>query len=164
MPQAQTIESAVNPNLVTPFINSVRDVFDKMAGVKITAQEPHLKAGKSTGHDISGIIGFSGAVAGSVVVSFPKAVAERLVEAFVRMPLECGTPDFVDAVGELVNMIAGSAKPYLGGVASISLPSVVIGQGYTVASMSSTPCVIIPCSSPHGDFAIELCIARQAGA
>jgi chemotaxis protein CheX len=59
-------------------------------------------------------------------------------------------------VGELANMIAGGAKKDLGCVASISCPSVVIGPGHTIARLSDVPCIVIPCKTPVGDFAVEI--------
>jgi chemotaxis protein CheX len=159
MSQTQTPPAAINPKLIAPFVNSVRQVFLKMAGVETTVQKPHLKTHTSATYNVCGIIGFSGQISGSVVISFSDAAADKLVEAFAGSKIERTSPDFADAVGELANMIAGSAKQHLGAVASISVPSVVIG--YTVANMSNTPCIVIPCGSPFGDFAVEVAIKQS---
>lgn len=58
-------------------------------------------------------------------------------------------------------MIAGSAKQHLGGLASISVPSVVIGKGYTISNMTNSQCLVIPCGSPYGEFAVEVSIKRK---
>jgi len=147
--------------LILPFMDAVRQVFKKMAGVDTTVNRPHLKTQASASYDVCGIIGFSGQITGSVVVSFSDSAAEKLIEAFAGMKLDRSHPDFADAVGELANMIAGSAKQHLGATASISVPSVVIGKGYTVANMSNAPCVVIPCGSPYGEFAVEVSIRQN---
>jgi len=64
--------------------------------------------------------------------------------------------DFADAIGELANMIAGSAKKDLGHTASISVPNVVIGGGHIIARLSEVPCLVIPCRTPVGNFAVEV--------
>ncbi len=161
MSNATVAVPAMNPKLVVPFMNSVREVFQKMAGVEVTVKRPHLKTENSPTYDVCGIIGFSGEISGSVLVSFSDQAAEKLVESFAGMKIERNSPDFADAVGELANMIAGSAKQHLGAAASISVPNVVIGKGYTVASMSNTPCLVIPCSSAHGDFSVEVCVKTK---
>jgi len=165
MTQAPVIDKSVIPKLILPFMNTVQTVFKKMAGVEVTVQAPHLKGQSHPSYDVSGIIGFSGDVVGTVVLSFHNEVAEKLVEAFTGMRIERTSPDFADAIGELANMIAGSAKANLGGKTNISIPSVVIGSGYTLANMSNVKCLVIPCGSPHGEFAIEICIenSQQAG-
>ena len=147
--------------LILPFMDAVRNVFKKMAGVDIVIGKPKLKDQAAASYNVCGIIGFSGDIMGSVVVTFSTQAAEKLVECFTGSPIKVGSIDFADAIGEHSNMIAGSAKTHRGGAASISLPSVVIGEGYTVANLSNTQCVVIPCNSPHGAFALEVCIKHS---
>jgi chemotaxis protein CheX len=146
----------INPKLIVPFVNSVRNVFNTMVGVQTTVERPGIKAEPVVSYDISAIIGFSGHVIGSVVVSFQKAAAVELVKAFAGMEIDPNSPDFADAVGELANMIAGSAKKDLGGAASITCPSVILGSGHIIARLRDVPCLVIPCHTPVGDFAVEV--------
>ena len=60
--------------------------------------------------------------------------------------------------------LTGSAKGSLDTVARISVPSVIIGRGYTVATLSSVPCLVIPCQCVHGEFTLEVCIKVQRAA
>ena len=155
----------INPKLIVPFVNSARTVFSTMVGMETTVQRPHVKGSPSTSYDVSGLIGFSGEVIGSVVVSFQRAAAIKLVSAFAGMEIAPESPDFADAVGELANMIAGSAKRDLGATASITVPSVIIGAGHIIARLSDVPCIVIPCSTPVGEFAVEVNIKQvQPGA
>lgn len=147
---------AINPKLIVPFINSVRQVFATMVKVPTTVERPHLKAQPAPQYDVSSIIGFSGDIVGSVVVSFQTEAAVQIVSAFAGMPIDPNSPDFADAVCELANMIAGSAKKDLGCNASITVPSVVIGRGHSIARLSDVPCLVVPCKTPVGDFAVEV--------
>jgi chemotaxis protein CheX len=151
---------AIDAKLVIPFVAAVRDVFQKMTGTETTVEQPHLKQEATPTHSICGIIGFTGNVTGSVVLSLSNAAAEKLVEKFAGFKIEMTSPDFADAIGELANMVAGGAKKRLGEMASISTPSVVIGDGFTVSSMRSTPCLVIPCKCVYGSFAVEVCIKK----
>lgn len=156
-PAAQHIQA----KMVGPFINSVRAVFTTMVkAAPVTVEKPHIKAIGEPAHDVSAIIGFSGEVVGSVVVSFQMSAAVALVSSFAGMPIEPGTPDFADAAGEIANMIAGHAKKDLGVVASITVPSVIIGPGHTVARLSDVPCVVIPCTTSVGNFTVEISVKR----
>ncbi|MFG0253261.1 MAG: chemotaxis protein CheX, partial [Phycisphaerales bacterium JB038] len=114
--------------------------------------------------DISGIIGLSGDVVGSVALSMPWSTAERCVHAFTgadNPPAE----DVCDAIGELANMIAGSAKSEIEGRSiAISCPSVVRGKELSVSKPKATPCVRIPCSSKLGEFELLLCLQEVAKA
>lgn len=149
-------QPTLNPKLIIPFVNSVREVFSTMVKVATTVERPHLKDVPAPSYDVSGIIGFSGEIVGSVVVSFQKEAALKLVESFAGMALGAETADFADAIGELANMIAGRAKKDLGANANITVPSVVIGHGHMIARLSDVPCLVIPCKTPVGDFAVEV--------
>jgi chemotaxis protein CheX len=159
-PGAPSAPATINPKLIVPFVNSARTVFSTMCSITTTVQRPHVKGTPSTSYDVSGLIGFSGEVIGSVVVSFQRAAAIKIVSAFTGMEMDADSPDFADAVGELTNMIAGSAKKDLGAVASISTPSVVIGAGHVIARLSDVPCIVIPCTTPVGEFAVEVNIKQ----
>jgi chemotaxis protein CheX len=171
MPQVQTHPTTCPPNeasgqsmnskLIMPFMAAVLDVFQKMAGVKTTIGKPFIKTEAGSAYEVCGIIGFSGEITGSVVLSFSDSAAEKLVEAFAGVSMKRSDPDFADAVGELANMVAGSAKKGLGALASISVPSVVIGKGFSIALTHAYPCLVIPCGSPFGDFAVEVSIKRN---
>lgn len=158
--EAPANSQAINPKLIIPFVNSVRQVFATMVRTQTTVERPHIKTSPGTMYDVSAIIGFSGDLVGSVVVSFQKEAAAKLVEAFAGVPLELNTADFADAVGELANMIAGSAKKDLGVNASITVPSVVVGPQHSIARLKDVPCLVVPCKTPMGDFAVEISIKQ----
>jgi chemotaxis protein CheX len=149
-----------------PFIASIQNVFATMLQLPVTIQAPTLKgSGARPTYDVSGVIGLSGEVTGSVVLSFPKDTAERVVSLFCGQHCEAGSPDFADAVGELVNMISGGAKAGFNRKVSISCPTVVVGEGHTVARPSDVPCVCIPCSTDCGELVLEIAIqVRNAAA
>lgn len=152
--------SAINPKLIVPFVNAVRNVFSTMVKVATEIERPTVKRMPGASYDVSSIIGFSGDVVGSVVVSFQLEAAKKLVAAFAQVELDVNDPDFADALGELANMIAGNAKKDLGCKASISTPSVIVGAGHHVARLSDVPTLVVPCKTPVGDFAVEVSIKQ----
>jgi len=143
------------PRLVAIFAEAVRDVFETMIHVKIRFSNPSIKQDFGTAYKTCGIIELNGDLSGSVVVSFSTEAAVKSIECFCGMHFEPGTPAFTDAIGELTNLIVGSAKRHLGGATNISLPSVSVSDGCTVAVNGKQPCVVLPCSSPFGEFTIE---------
>jgi chemotaxis protein CheX len=152
----------MSSKLILPFVNSTINVFTTMVRIKPEVSAPHLKEDTHTTYDVSGIIGFSGDILGSVVVSFQMETARQLVNALVGMEVDTKSLDFADAVGELTNMIAGNAKKDLGLMASIGVPNVIIGTGHVVGRLSGVPCVVIPCHTSVGDFAVEVNIKPNA--
>ena len=153
---------ALDPNptatsrIVTSFVKSVMEVLLTMAHVQVKVGKPFLKKDPLPTYDVSGVIGLSGKYVGSMVLSLQEATAEALVSAFAGMPIPAKSPDFPDAIGELANMIAGNAKTSFGEGTNISTPSIIMGAGHTVARLHDVPCIIIPCTTDHGAFALEV--------
>lgn len=150
----------MDPSYIKPFIASIQNVFTTMLQLPVTIKEPFIKTGSGTSYDVSGIIGMSGEVVGSVVLSFPQQTAQRVVALFCGSDLSNSPTDFADAVGELVNMVSGGAKAgFAGKKVSISCPSVVVGPSHIVARQTDAPTIVIPCGTDCGDLAIEVTIA-----
>lgn len=154
----------MNTTLVACFVKSVKNVLTTMAGIECQLGTPALKTSPAPTHDVSGLVGFSGEVTGSVVVTFSEKAAIDVVEAFVGERISTDSEDFADAIGELCNMIAGNAKKDFGLKATIGIPTVIIGPGHTVARLRDVPCIVVPCTSEVGDFAVEINIKQVAGA
>ena len=148
--------------LVPAFIESVRLVLHTMIGIKVSILEPYLAKDPGDQHDVSGVIGFSGALGGSAVLALPMATAEKLVAKFAGSEFLSDSPEFADAIGELINMIAGAAKSKLGELAGISTPSVVIGASHKVPPLRGVPCLVMPCQCEFGAFAIKLNLRKQS--
>jgi len=153
--------SAVNPKLIVPFVNAVRHVLRTMASWETTVERPRVKSVAGPEYDYSGIIAFSGTLVGTVVVSFHRDLAIKLVAAFTGCEMEPDTSDFADALGELTNLIVGAAKTELGVNASISVPTVIMGKGHIVSRPSDIPCIVVPCKTAAGEFAVEVSIKES---
>jgi chemotaxis protein CheX len=153
----------MDPIYIKSFIESVRDVFEKMVRLEVTVGEPFVSDGMPK-HDISGIIGMTGDVVGSVVLSFPLSAAETVVSNLVGSKCTADSPGFSDAIGELANMVSGAAKArFKGKSASISTPSVVIGKGHSVARPAGSACISLPCTIEGGEFTIGFAIREDKG-
>lgn len=161
-PAAPAAAPALSPALILPFVNSTLRVFTQMVKVKPEILKPRIKGDDEMGYDVSGIIGFSGEIVGSVVVSFQMEAAKKLVSALAGMDIDETSPDFVDALGEIANMVAGSAKNDLGKKASIAIPTVILGRNHVIGRLSGVPCIVIPCRTPVGDFSVEVNIKPTA--
>jgi chemotaxis protein CheX len=149
----------MDASYITPFIASIQNVFGTMLQLPVQCREPAIKAEDTPSFDVSGIIGLSGEVAGSVVLSLPMETAERLVALFTGMECKADDPDFPDAIGELLNMVAGNAKAGFGDrKVSLSCPNVVIGADHHVARLTDVPCILIPCDTDCGEISLEISI------
>jgi chemotaxis protein CheX len=121
---------------VKPFVNATLNPFQAFVGFELVAGHPHFSGRTLTfDQDISAVIGLSGDIRGAVVITMKKEFAIKLADTL------CGTThtdlddDIVDAVGEIVNIIAGNVKDGVPGGEKIviSLPTVVKGKDHSLA-------------------------------
>ena len=120
---------------IQPFINVCRSVFKDFIGQEIEANMPHfLEKDQATEWDISGIIGLSGEARGAVVISLKDDLALKLTGILTGKVHKVLYDDVVDAVGEIINIIAGNVKQELEDAFRlvISLPTIVTGKGHTI--------------------------------
>jgi chemotaxis protein CheX len=151
-------------DMLAVFIRASHNVFSTMLQAPLSFGEVSEGSDMRSDFDISGVIGLSGDVVGSVALSLPWQTAECCVTAFTGAE-DPPDEDVCDAIGELANMIAGSAKSEIEGRnIAISRPSVVRGKERSASRPQDTPCVRIPCSSRLGDFELLLCQQEVAKA
>jgi chemotaxis protein CheX len=121
---------------VRPFVNATFNTFKTFVGIELTAGNPHFQ-GRTVvmERDISAIIGLSGDIRGAVVMSMKKEFAIKLADLLVGTAHTEMDDDIVDAIGEIVNIIAGNIKSEVDGGEKIviSLPTVVKGKEHTFA-------------------------------
>ena len=141
---------------INPFITSIISVFDTMLNCELTHGKLFLKTNHCPEHEISGIIGLSGKASGTVVLSLNRNTAISAAEALLgSRPPEINA-DVKDAVGELVNMVAGGAKAQLEQFdMSLTIPTVITGR-FSVEFPSKTPPICVPFESPWGSLTIEV--------
>lgn len=155
----------MDPAYITPFIGSISNVFETMLQLPVTVGTPSVKANGSPTYDVSGIIGMTGDVEGTVVLSFPTATAERAVALFTGMEISAAHEDFADAIGELVNMVSGGAKAqFTGKSVGISTPTVIVGSEHNVYGRKDMTTVEIPCNCDIGEFNVEVSMLLPAPA
>lgn len=146
---------------INPFIYGTMEVMETMAFVKPSAGKPFAKTDDAAHGDVSGIIGMTGDATGSLAMSFSEAciiglVSKMLGETYTEM-----NKNVLDAVGELTNMISGSArklmeKDDLKVVAAI--PTIVFGKAHTVRHIIKGPSIVIPFETEVGKFVIDVCL------
>mgnify|MGYP003632970160 CR=1 FL=1 len=151
--------AGMDAGLITPFADSIRHVFDTLFQLPVCVGETTVKEGNRCPFDVSGVVGLSGSIAGTVVLSMPSETAVAVVALFTGERLEPESDAFADAVGEIVNIVCGHAKSLLDRRnVSISCPSVVVGRGHRVAFQSGIPRVAIPCTTDRGELVLEVAV------
>jgi len=148
---------------IHPFIDSVHDVFDSMLGCEVHLKETRTLGSGAISSDIIGVIGLSGTAQGVVAVRLPEKTALAVIGKMVGA--EFTTVDFsiIDGVGELVNIVAGSAKGRLKGHSiSVSLPTVVKGDIYRLSNLHNALWLEVCFESSLGEFAVIVTLKQVA--
>ncbi|HVW39366.1 MAG TPA: chemotaxis protein CheX, partial [Pirellulales bacterium] len=136
---------------INPFLFSLANTFDTVLSCSIERGALKLRDGSNATHEVSGIIGLTGSVAGMVVLSLSRSLALKAASTMLMTELAEIDDEVIDADGELTNMVAGAAKCDLGPYElSIGLPSVITGQDHRVRFPSEVTPIVAPYQSPWG--------------
>ena len=151
------MKQAVRVEFINPFIIAVSKTLETMVGCKVVREPPQIKKGKSALYPVSGIIGLSGVIVGTVVLTMSEALALRCASAMLMEDYKEFGPDVFDAIGELTNVIAGNAKAQLEEYKlSLSLPNVIYGKDAELRFPERCQPISIPFQTDHGPMAVEV--------
>jgi chemotaxis protein CheX len=154
---------------IQPFIDVCQNVFKEFIGAELKVGRPYF-ADRDAVHewDVSSVIGLTGEARGAVVVSMNKELVLRLTETLTGSKHTSIDDDAVDAIGELVNIIAGNVKKNLEEAFRlvISLPTIVQGKGHQLKWPNSQARIIcIPFDVFENDsFCLSVAIESSKGA
>lgn len=153
---------------INPFIESVFELFSTMLSAEARRGEVNVCRGSGTAREITGLIGLSGPARGTVALSFPTGTALAMCSRLLGMETLVVDETVSDAVAELVNIVAGSAKAKLkvanGEPIDLSLPTVVRGSCYSVDYPSKVMWLEVPFTSDLGPFSLRVTFEMNGAA
>ena len=156
--------SLVRVEFINPFVSAVSKTFEMMINLKVTRSAPVLKENQRTLYAVSGIIGLSGTIVGTVILTMPEPLALKVASIMLMDDLKTVDTDVLDAIGELTNMVAGNAKAQLEEYKlSLSLPNVIYGADMEVHFPEHSQPITIPFDTEIGPFAIDVGFSDQTG-
>lgn len=132
---------------VSPFISGTQDVFSTMASMDVAFKQVYFQDAHRRLGDISGVIDLSGEAEGIVVLTFYWELARQVISRTMG-----GTPDEIgpellnDGVGEIISMIAGSAKRRFTGSPfsfQLSLPTVILGWQHEIGRPENSTVAVL---------------------
>jgi len=151
------MSQTVRVEFINPFIIAVTKTMETMVGCKVVREPPQIKKGRAALYPISGIIGLSGTVVGTVVLTMSEALALKSASAMLMEEHTEFDADVFDAVGELTNVIAGNAKAQLEEYKlGLSLPNVIYGKDAELLFPERCQPISIPFQTDFGPMAIEI--------
>ena len=133
---------------IQPFIQVCTSIFRDLLHCNIVPGRAYfIKKEAFLEWDISGIIALSGGIRGLVALSMKSSTASKIAAALTNIREDEIETDITDALGEIVNIIAGNVKENLEDMFKIviSLPKVVKGKAhFIVIPESRTRLLCIP--------------------
>ncbi|KGE72050.1 chemotaxis protein CheX [Spirochaeta lutea] len=148
---------------IQPFVEVCESVFRDFLQTEVRADRPHfIDRSEANNWDISAVIGLTGEARGAVVISMKLNLALSLTSTLTGQQHTGLDDEVVDAIGEVVNIIAGNAKRGLEESFRlvISLPTIVRGNNHSVIwPTEQTRIICIPFRLPSGDtFCLSVAI------
>lgn len=149
----------MNVSFINPFIKSTIETYKSMLFDDIKPLKPFLKSEPFPTYDVSSTIGLSGNAQGIIAVAYDMDTAIKTCSGMVGAPIAAGSSDLTDAIGEIVNIIAGYAKKDLTEYKlEISLPSVITGNGHYICTPSKSMAIVVPFETKYGKLSMEVAL------
>ena len=155
--------SGVNSSLNDAVIRATLDTFRDMLQANITNDEPReVSLNRSTEDfcETTVVISFVGEISGAFVFKCSKKTGAVIASRMLGMEIAPESDEVKDALGELLNIIIGSAKSYYSTEIKfrISVPTTIIGQNYSlyIKADAGTTVSFIPFTSGTAKMGIEI--------
>ncbi len=130
---------------INPFIESVLANLKQFGGIIAEKEKLDIFKDEQTKTEISSIIGITGNLKGSAVISFPKPLAIKIAGAMLMDDSITEINDEVkDAIGEFANIVIGNARNKIvdsGVNIKISPPTIVVGTNHKVFFPPNIPVI-----------------------
>jgi chemotaxis protein CheX len=160
---AQATSAQIAPNLVDCLHRAVGGILEAVTGEAPAPRPDDCPEQLLTCDGVIGLISLVGDVEWALVVGLPPDTAPALAERFAGFPIEFGSADMGDAIGELTNLIAGEVKVELDGAGvrvNISLPQVFRGMGIEILKLPHTPSRVLTYDHACGPFLVAIAAGR----
>jgi chemotaxis protein CheX len=151
---------------INPFQEAAVKVLQTMAFTEPQVDKPFLKTRTLLAQgDITGIVGLTGDMHGSLVVSFSEDAILQVVSHMLGEACKEMNDDVRDAVGEITNMICGDARRRLaeqGYHFQGAIPTVIDGKNHRIRHVFPGPILVIPFTiGEAGVFFLEVCFQEN---
>ena len=151
---------------IQPFIDGCEEVFRDLCNTEVKAGRAFFvsKDEFETIWDISGIIGLSGDANGAVAISLKEETAFELTKILTGSEHTTVDRLVTDAMGEIINIIAGNVKNIFEKKhrIKITMPSIIKGKAHSIVWPSEKARIIcIPFSIFNGqEFCLSIAVEQ----
>ncbi len=149
---------------VNPFVKAATEVISSELGVQPSHGSASLQTAPYTTEDVTALIGVTGRVEGTVLLSMGAGTAKGIVSHMMGQEFSELDELAQSGIGELGNVITGRAAILLadaGYPSDIAPPMLILGQGSTISTLSERR-LLIPLQTPHGGLNIQVALRETA--
>ena len=160
----------IDVELINGFYSAAIEAMNSMGGVSIQRRNLFLKSHNKMLGDIYAVIGLSDGMVGNCGISLSRRLAHQVGKSMFAMEID-EEELLLDAMGEIVNLIAGGGRRRLAGHSTryqfeISPPTILLNhdtQDMDVYNPSGTECIVIECGLNDfvDPFMIELAFVPE---
>jgi chemotaxis protein CheX len=153
----------LDKRLINSFVDGVANTLQTMANTPVVFGKPFVEPKFAARGEIAGVVGMvSHDWKATLTLSFPKDAILLILENMLGEKYSEITAEVHDAVGELTNMIYGSAKASLndkGYNFEMAIPTVIKGQ-FIMLQHAKTATLVIPFKlTNESEFFIEISVS-----
>jgi len=143
-----------------PFIDGTVKTLKVQCQLDATPKHPFIKGtAPQPAFELAGVLAIASTVFnGTITLCFTKQVFLTLMNNMLGESFTDISKEIESGAAELLNIIFGSAKNVLNNAGfgiQQALPSVVWGSGLKTTQLSTAPIIVLPFSTPVGEFYIE---------
>lgn len=161
-PKVEAMNPLFDKRLITAFVDGVVKTLKTMASTDATPGKPFIEPKFVLKGEIAGMVGMvAPPLKGTLVISYHKDSIFQILENMIGEKHTELNKDVSDAVGELTNMIYGSAKTSLNQLGynfEMAIPTVISGN-FQITQGDKGATLVIPFNLSNGStFYVEITV------
>ncbi len=149
---------------VNPFVKAATEVLSSELGVAPSHGGVSLQTTPYTTEDVTALIGVTGRVEGTVMLSMGDGTARGIVSQMMGQEFSELDELAQSGIGELGNVITGRAAVLLaeaGFPSDLAPPMLILGQGSTISTLDAKR-LVIPLETAHGGIHVQIALREAA--
>ncbi|MGZ3772194.1 MAG: chemotaxis protein CheX [Pseudobdellovibrionaceae bacterium] len=161
-PKIEGLNPLFDKRLINAFVDGVIKTLKTMAQTEATPGKPYIEPQFVLKGEIAGMVGMvAPPLKGTLLISYNKESILHILENMLGEKYSEISNEVSDAVGELTNMIYGSAKTTLNQMGynfEMAVPSVISGD-FTITQADKGATLVIPFNLANGStFFVEITV------
>lgn len=148
-------DARLTSKLINPILSSVIETFAIMLDTRVERGELKRVTQNDDLHEVLALVGVTGRAKGTICLGFEYQSALNLVNRFIGEEARGLTLESLDALGELINIIGGSAKSKLDMGLNIGLPQVIENPEQPVEFPQQSKPMRVHFGSDLGPFCVD---------